>query len=492
MSAFDEVLSRQRVKLKADWVRDALAAFGSGGDAWQQAPPQQMDAYLFAQLLRSDFAASLAAPALPDPLVDGRLPGPVLLQISRAVNVCRPRHESMLECAPEKRTLKLQLTDGHTTVAGFELEPVPQLSIADFGVKVLLRNVQVQGSMLLLQKENVHVLGGELSSARAEYEAALRVTQAENTKAGKKRRIEEKENPGRVQPRQTMVTQQPQQPQQQVHPAAARRVSQVAQFNVGARAASPVCRGGDEPDIAAGPASVAPAAQQRVSAASSTLPARTASQAAQFNTGAVSASPVRHGRDEPDVAARATSATLVASASVAQSPTLQQRSAPQSADDAQLSLTLSAVLRKWKEQPHAPMIAKGVPAKLVTIKKSADAPQGLVWKGLTQYSCKVVISSPDNETKAEVFLSDRVIEGFVARGTSCVELNRRLEQARHSTAEERAALQQFFKSFPQRFAQMHGRFDIQWPGGTAGVESVQTYGTVVAFAQQAAPSQQPG
>jgi len=145
---------------------------------------------------------------------------------------------------------------------------------------------------------------------------------------------------------------------------------------------------------------------------------------------------------------------------------------------------LSAVLRRWKEEP--------------------DAPQGLVWKGFTQYSCKVVLASPDMETKAEVFLSDGVIEGFVARGTTCVELNRRLEAARNSTDAEKASLQQFFKSFPARFAQMHGRFDIQWPGAcgeqrrgqadAAAIDAGQptTYGTVVAFEQQAPPSQQSG
>eukprot|EP01043_Picozoa_sp_COSAG02_P074486 COSAG02_NODE_14933_length_1222_cov_0.963491_1_plen_359_part_00 len=345
------------------------------------------------------------------------------------------------------------------------------------------------------------------------------------------------------------------QPQQ--HTAAARRVSQVTQFNAGAPAASPVRHGGDEPDVAAGSASAAPALQQRTSTASSTSGARRVSHAAQFNTGARSASPVRHGRDDPDGAAGATSTTLSASASVApavqqraitassttvkptaaspvispigahkpsaklsaqpsstldrcwsrtgqspspqqqqvpaqqpQPPQLQQDGVPQSAHNTQLPLTLTAVLRQWKEQPHAPMIAKGVLAKLVKIIKTADAPLGLVWKGFTQYSCKVVIASPDHETKAEVFLSDRVIAEFVAQGTTCVELNRRLEAARNSTVEEKAALQQFFKSFPKRFAQMHGRFDIQWQGVESGQPT--TYGTVVAFEQQAAPSQQSG
>ena len=99
MGAFDDVLSRQRVKLRAEWLRGTLAAFGPGGEAWQQAAPQQLDAYLFDQLLRSDLAASVAAPALPDPLVGGRLPGPVLLQISRAVNVPPAAREHARVCS---------------------------------------------------------------------------------------------------------------------------------------------------------------------------------------------------------------------------------------------------------------------------------------------------------------------------------------------------------------------------------------------------------
>ena len=523
MGAFDDVLSRQRVKLRAEWLRGTLAAFGPGGEAWQQAAPQQLDAYLFDQLLRSDLAASVAAPGLPDPLVGGRLPGPVLLQISRAVNVTRPRHESMLECAPDKRTLKLQLTDGHRNVAAFELEPVPQLSISDFGVKVLLRNVQVRGSMLLLQPENVYVLGGEMPSARAEYEAALRITQEEITKAGMKRRIEEKENPGRAQPRRTMVTQQPpmqqqqQQQQQQADTVAARRVSQIAQFNTGAVPASPVRHGCDEPDVHAGsgPASTAVSASAsaaRTSAASSTTVQPTASSpvtspvsaekpAAELSAHSVANSDRRWSRTEQ----LSTSLQQQQAPPQQPPPPLQQHdNVRQSTHSGQLPRTLSAVLRRWKEQPDAPMLARGVVAKVVTIKKSTDAPQGLVWKGFTQYSCKVVLASPDMETKAEVFLSDGVIEGFVARGTTCVELNRRLEAARNSTNAEKASLQQFFKSFPARFAQMHGRFDIQWPGAcgeqrhgqadAAAIDAGQptTYGTVVAFEQQATPSQQSG
>ena len=83
MVAFEEVLARQRVKPRPEWLRGVLATFGGGGgEAWQQAPPTQVDEHVFAQLLRSDLAASLAGPALPDPLVDGELRGPVLLQVS--------------------------------------------------------------------------------------------------------------------------------------------------------------------------------------------------------------------------------------------------------------------------------------------------------------------------------------------------------------------------------------------------------------------------
>lgn len=501
-SAFEAVLSRQRLKPRAEWLRGALAAFGATADAWQQAPPQQVDAHVFAQLLRADLKAALATAALPDPLLDGRLAGPVLLQVSRAVNVSRPRHESMQDCAPAQRTLKLQLTDGHRTVSGFELEPLPQLSIADFGVKVLLRDVQVQGSMLLLQKENVHVLGGGLPAARAEYEAALRITREEVTKAGRKRRLEDIENPARARPRTAAVSQQrdqrdhrqPQQQPQHNSPAARSAASQggatlPTQFNTGAPSASPVRHGSDEPDAATGEApsssassaasAVPPSAvQRRLSVVSGTAMDLTSS-----SPRTAPASVVKHvARQQPQPQPQ---------------PHNPQRGSPRG----HLPLSLHAVIRQWQQQPDVPMIAKGIPARVAGMVKDQDTPQGLVWKGQSQYYCKVFLSSiaPDDASsglcRTEVLLSDAVIAEFVAQGTSCVELNRRLEAARKSTAEERASLQKFFGSFKARFAQMSGRFDIQWPGATgtqqlhtdgagAGAGRQTTYGTVIAFEQQ--------
>ena len=119
----------------------------------------------------------------------------------------------------------------------------------------------------------------------------------------------------------------------------------------------------------------------------------------------------------------------------------------------------------------------------------------------------------------------QVIAEWVARGTSCVALNQRLQAARYppwptthtspslpafsacllclpawlirlcvcrtSTPEERESLQIFFTSFTSRFAQMIGLFDVEWPGEpphsqTTHAGEQQTYGTVVAFEQQAA------
>ena len=198
MASLEAVRARQRFRLRPDWLQAALRAFRPAAEsAWQSAPPPQLDAYLFEALLAADLAAALERPALPSPLdEETELRGPVMVQVSRAANICKPRLESVESCRPESRTLKLELTDGHSTVVGFELEPVPQLAIADFGVKLLLRGVKVEGSMLLLQKENVHVLGGTLAEAQAAYEAALRTTREEDSKAGKKRRIEEKKNGG--------------------------------------------------------------------------------------------------------------------------------------------------------------------------------------------------------------------------------------------------------------------------------------------------------
>ena len=96
-----------------------------------------------------------------------------MVQVSRAANICKPRLESVESCRPESRTLKLELTDGHSTVVGFELEPVPQLAIADFGVKLLLRGVKVEGSMLLLQS---HLLLAVLQIKRHLHVTSVRIT----------------------------------------------------------------------------------------------------------------------------------------------------------------------------------------------------------------------------------------------------------------------------------------------------------------------------
>jgi hypothetical protein len=141
---------------------------------------------------------------------------------------------------------------------------------------------------------------------------------------------------------------------------------------------------------------------------------------------------------------------------------------------------------------------EGIAGKVLTIVKTQECPTGLRWKGETQYGCLVKVRSDDGGTSpqqqqqqasaaaavCELCLSDSVIEEFIAQGTSCIALNKNLQDVRDlpNDSKEKLALKTFFQSFPKQFQKMRGRFTIEWPAG-AGAGAGATTGMVVAFTQ---------
>jgi len=148
---------------------------------------------------------------------------------------------------------------------------------------------------------------------------------------------------------------------------------------------------------------------------------------------------------------------------------------------------------------------EGIAGKVLTIVKTQECPTGLRWKGETQYGCLVKVRSDDGGTSpqqqqqqqqqqqasaaaavCELCLSDSVIEEFIAQGTSCIALNKNLQDVRDlpNDSKEKLALKTFFQSFPKQFQKMRGRFTIEWPAGAgAGAGAGATTGMVVAFTQ---------
>lgn len=70
-----------------------------------------------------------------------------------------------------RRVLKLTLTDGRKTVVGLEYSPIPCLNTKMApGVKVLISGkIRCANHVLLLEAQNVKILGGELSTLAIEY-----------------------------------------------------------------------------------------------------------------------------------------------------------------------------------------------------------------------------------------------------------------------------------------------------------------------------------
>ena len=188
-AAFGEI----GLDLVPEWVRQHLRRKFGPDTRLAAAPMPQLEAHVFTQLLLADLSCALATPGLPPNLRQqeaGSITGPVLVQVTGAADTCQSRAGQLTHAAPERRTLKLELSDGHQVVVGYELEPIPQLTVADVGIKVLIKGAKISHGVLLLGPNNVQVLGGGSATAALRYEVATKALAAENTRDGKRRKVD--------------------------------------------------------------------------------------------------------------------------------------------------------------------------------------------------------------------------------------------------------------------------------------------------------------
>ena len=184
---------RQNIKLQDGWLQQSLqgSRASSAADVHDQ---------VYMALLRSDLSDALRGPGQLPPGVEqtakAKLPGPFTLQVNRVVNMCEQGKNRLQDSGHHRRTLKLELSDGHQTVYGFELERVPGLNLEDHGGKILVKNVEVQRGMLLLGPQNCKVLGGTLDPAVAHFHSLCQFTENMQTRNGKRRRVEQRQRGG--------------------------------------------------------------------------------------------------------------------------------------------------------------------------------------------------------------------------------------------------------------------------------------------------------
>ncbi|XP_006005219.1 tudor domain-containing protein 3 isoform X2 [Latimeria chalumnae] len=99
-----------------------------------------------------------------------KLEGPCVLQIQKIRNVAAPKDNEESQAAP--RMLRVQMTDGHTSCAGIEIDFLSTISLnTPPGTKVkLLGTVKIANGFLLLDDKNTVVLGGEVDHLIEKWE----------------------------------------------------------------------------------------------------------------------------------------------------------------------------------------------------------------------------------------------------------------------------------------------------------------------------------
>ncbi|WIA19855.1 hypothetical protein OEZ85_005758 [Tetradesmus obliquus] len=99
--------------------------------------------------------------------------GKFMLQLDEAVNIAAGIKDRYREPA-HNRCLKLHLTDGVQQLVAVEYRHCPALGLLmPAGIKLLLVNPAVRRGVLLLQPENVVLLGGVVERLEAARQALL-------------------------------------------------------------------------------------------------------------------------------------------------------------------------------------------------------------------------------------------------------------------------------------------------------------------------------
>uniref|UniRef100_A0AAV1U214 RecQ-mediated genome instability protein 1 n=1 Tax=Peronospora matthiolae TaxID=2874970 RepID=A0AAV1U214_9STRA len=169
-----------------DWEARELENFRTAtGGAQRQVP---YGAYLFGRLLQSDLHHS-CRPALPSDvskLNGSTIKGMCILQVVDAANIgANYEHRTQFSTAGPTRTLKLGLTDGHQLVFGFELTPLPQLSVdIPRGTKIVVEDVPVKHGLLLLAPDNCQLLEASSDPSTRSKKQRPRPAESNGTEAG--------------------------------------------------------------------------------------------------------------------------------------------------------------------------------------------------------------------------------------------------------------------------------------------------------------------
>eukprot|EP00775_Hariotina_reticulata_P013242 gene13242-13372_t len=103
------------------------------------------------------------------------MPGKYMLQLDEVVNISTGFKDRFIEQrSGAHRCLKLHLTDGVQRVVAVEYRPIPALAVLmPAGLKLLIVKPAVRRGMLLLQPENVVVLGGIVKPLEVARQAML-------------------------------------------------------------------------------------------------------------------------------------------------------------------------------------------------------------------------------------------------------------------------------------------------------------------------------
>jgi hypothetical protein len=211
----------QNLSLRDAWVSDILSRPQAGTDE------AKLQETVYRQLLVSDFADALGKPQLPPQvgtLAESVLKGMHTLQVNQIVNICEGEAKRLQDCNNSRRTLKLELNDGFQTVFAFELQRVPGLELVSYGIKVMLKDVEIKRGVLLLTANNCKMVGGTLETAQSKLEDARQHLSEMQTRDGKRRRTQNKmqgdtdsgDRHARQRQMQPQAQQQQQQQQQQV------------------------------------------------------------------------------------------------------------------------------------------------------------------------------------------------------------------------------------------------------------------------------------
>eukprot|EP01062_Namystynia_karyoxenos_P036733 TRINITY_DN2675_c2_g1_i1.p1 TRINITY_DN2675_c2_g1~~TRINITY_DN2675_c2_g1_i1.p1 ORF type:complete len:600 (+),score=182.86 TRINITY_DN2675_c2_g1_i1:99-1898(+) len=166
-------LAASGLRLPQHWVASCVSALLAGPQGHGASADAAADATLQTLLstdLRGVYAGAPAPGGFPEPLEDGQLGGPVLLQVDEIEDVSISRRAAAAAVAgganptqlSGKRCLKLWCTDGSRSHAAMEVERCPALDHAAPGCKMLVSGCKVSRGLLQLRVGCVTMLGGSV------------------------------------------------------------------------------------------------------------------------------------------------------------------------------------------------------------------------------------------------------------------------------------------------------------------------------------------